>query len=240
MIGEISNDMLIDTMTPQELTMEISKNYGNIQNSLDRLAQGYDRERRRGKISKYDRYCRAYEIKTKKKNNWVIFMDKGPSDEKYKSLDSIAVGSHVYYYTPLGLRVFKIMLPTGLSVFNAHLFTRYNERMNLGLTIPLEIVKHFFTNNGYYIARIIAKDNREFIFTTCSEGILLGELQEGRRWIVYNTFLTRDLIRPDQTETEAELISNLQSEIEAELTRKDFDKTTYKADILKGIKQCQW
>ena len=230
--------MIIDTMNPRELTTEIGADYLNIQRSLERLARDYDRERRRGKVDKQDPYPRAYDIKTKKKNTWIIVMDKAYSEETYKGVGSIGIACLVYYYTPIGLRVFKIMLPQGLSVFNSHLFKRYNERLDLGLSSPLEIVKHFFIHNPGHVNKILPKGGREFTVGICKEGLLLGELQEGRLWLVYKTFITRDLMGPEQGDIEGGLINSLREDIEKELNSPEFNREayTYKADIYKGIK----
>lgn len=230
--------MIVTTMTPQELTKEIYSDWEIATKSWDRLSRNYDRERRRGKIAKGNSYDRAYEIKTKKKNSWIFILSKAPSIENYKDLSSINVCSLVYYYSPIGIRVFKIMPSGGLSVYNGHLFTRYNERMNLGLSIPLEIVKRFFINNGYYTSKVLPRGDREFTLSVCKEGILLGEIQEERRWIVHKTFITREDVVTDQDNIEKDLLNSLQSEIEAELNSQKFNRDTYdfKADIIKGIK----
>lgn len=229
--------MIVDTMSPNEMNFEIWSDYGNIQNTLERLTNEYDRERRRLKVNNTDVYSRTYHVKTKKKNTWIIVIGKAQSDEKYKNIHSLTMACLLYYYSPVGLRVFKIMLPSGLSVFNSHLFTRYNERMNLGFCEPLEIVKSFFTNNPSYAIKIIPQDNREFAIGVCREGLLLGELQEQRMWLVYKTFINRGVISLDQTKIENELINSLQGEIEQELNQFEFNRDNYKfkCDVFKGI-----
>jgi hypothetical protein len=37
-----------------------------------------------------------------------------------------------------------------MEIFNGHFFSRYDERLNLNLKKPLEIVKTFFNNSGYF------------------------------------------------------------------------------------------
>ena len=229
--------MLIETMTPIEVTSEILEDWSIVTKSFDRLVNDYDKERRRSKIDKGDIYSLPYEIKTKKKNTWIFIFSKAPSEDKYKGQSSINICSLVYYYSSIGLRVFKIMPKGGISVYNGHLFKRYNERMSLGLEKPLDIVKHFFINNGYFTSKVIPKNNKEFTISVCKEGLLLGELQEDRSFLVNKTFINKNLIRLDQNEAEEELIKSLQDEIETELNKVDFDKESYyyKADIIKGI-----
>ena len=229
--------MIVSTMTSKEVTKEIYEDWIAVTNSLDRLGLTYDRERRRGRIDKSISYGRAYEIKTKKKNTWIFILSKAPSVEKYKDTGSINICSLVYYYNSIGIRVFKIIPGGGLSVYNGHLFKRYNERMNLGLSTPLEIVKHFFISNGYFISKILPRWGGQFALSVCKEGLLLGEVQEGKSWLVHKTFITREDAVPDQEDLEQGLLKNLQKDIEAEINKPEFnqDQYYYKADTLKGI-----
>lgn len=236
--------MIISTMTSEELHKEIIEDWHTATKSLDRLSKDYDKLRRRGNVNKESSYFKAYEIKTAKKNNWIFFLNKAPSENTYKGRESINVCSIIYYYNSTGLRVFKTMpFPNGagvngLSVYNGHLFKRYNERMSLGLSTPLDIVKTFFINNSYSQIQVIERDNKKFTLSVCKEGLMLGEIQNNGKWLVHKTFISRDLIGIDQEEIEVDLFKSLYNEIEEELNKKDFDKNSYnyKADVIKGIR----
>jgi hypothetical protein len=229
--------MIIDTMTPKEITIEIRTDFEVCRKSMERFAMDYDRERRRDKIGKEITHSKVYPIKTKNKNIWLFILSKAPTEGKYKGMESINICSLVYYYNQTGLRVFKIIPTGGLSVFNGHLFKRYNSRMILNLTNPLDIVKHFFINNGYSTAKVLPKDGRELVIGVCRDGILLGELNEGRTWLVYKTFITREDLRRDQETIEEELIDHLRDEITEEINNVAFNREEYfyKTDIFKGI-----
>jgi hypothetical protein len=211
-----------------------------MEKSVERLVHEYDRKRRRAKIDRKLEYCKAYEIKTHRKNTWVIIVSKAPSAEKYKGPETVSWDGLVYYRNALGLRVFKVNnLSGGFSVYNGHLFKRYNERLGLGLVKPVDIIKRFFCNNGYGLTKIIAKEGREFTIEVCRDGLLLGELYEGRMWHVHKTFISRDLARMDQDEVERELMDGLQNEIQTEMAfyTKEFSQSTldYREEIVKGI-----
>lgn len=229
--------MLLDTMSPEELTMEIHADFKKVCNSWLRISTEYDKERKKLKIDKHKSYNKYYEIKSKKNNNWLFLLSKAPS-EKYKGLESINVCSLVYYYSVDGLRVFKIRPEGGLQVYNGHLFTRYNERLNLGIIKPLDSVKHFFINNGYSTTQVIKKESKEFIISVCKDGLLLGELQNNLGWLINKTFITKDLMRADQNREETSLLDSLQAQIEEALNQPEFDKNhySYLADVFKGIK----
>jgi len=229
--------MLIETMYPHEITAEIFNDWSIVTNSLERLHNEYNKQRRKNKVPKDKTYSVAYDIKTKKKNTWIFILSKAPSIQSYKGLESVNACCLVYYYNSEGIRVFKVRPEGGLSVYNGHLFTRYNERMSLDLDKSIDIVKHFFINNGYSTSQILPKEGRDFFMSTCKDGLLLGELQEERSWMVNKTFINRDQLKPSQDELEVELIKSLQVQIETELNKPEFNKMIhdYKTDVIKGI-----
>jgi len=229
--------VLVETMSPEEINLEIFTDWRAVSNTIERLGKEYNKERSKLKVSKTDTYSKAYAIKTNKKNLWNFLISKAPSETTYKGLSSINICSIVYYYTPSGLRVFKIMPNGGLSVYNGHLFTRYNERMNLNLVKPLDIVLHFFKNNGYYTAKIIPKEGRDLSVATCKDGLLLGELIMANNWHLHKTFIDKGLKSKAQDKIEEELLNSLQTEIEEELNKEIFNKESYnyQADIITGI-----
>ena len=195
--------MLVENMTPLEVGAEIMKDWPFAITCWDRLCNDYDKLRRKGNVNKSSTYPIAFPIKTSKRNNWIFILSKAPSDESYRGASSINICSLTYYFNTKGLRVFKIMPTGGLNVFNGHLFQRYNERMELNLIEPMEVVKQFFMNNGYFTSKIIKKDDRDFTITVCRDGLLLGEMQENGTWLVNKTFITKDQKFLFQDEIEA-------------------------------------
>jgi len=228
--------MLLDTMNLTELANEVLTDWEKAAKSLERIGLEYTKQRKRLKISRDEIYRKIYEIKTKKKNKWIFILSKVQSDEKYNGSCSIEASCFVYFYTSVGLRVIKIVPEGGFAIFNGHLFSRYNERMKLKLIEPLEMVKHFFFNNGFCTSKELSKDGRAFTFGIVKDGILLGEIHGD--WIVYKTFVTRDLITPNQCAIEDDLVTSLQDEIREELNNPEKDKVShyYKSDILKVLK----
>lgn len=229
--------MLVDAMSPEEINVEIFTDWITVENSISRIATEYNKERAKFKISKTNTYNKTYAIKSHKKNFWYFILSKAPSETTYKGKDSISICSFVSYYTISGLRVFKIIPTGGLAVYNAHLFIRYNERMNLGLINPIDIVIHFFENNGYYTAKIILKEDKELSVAICKNGLLLGELIRANNWHLHKTFIDKELKSKAQDKIEEELLNSLQKNIEEELNKENFDKENYnyQADIITAI-----
>lgn len=135
--------MLVPAMTHEEVTAQIKIEYCKIQaTTLLRMGAEYDRERRKFRINKEAMYPKEYEIKTTGKNNWIIFLDKGPAAKKYTGTESLSYLCVIYYYSNKGLMAYwpadKV-----LAGFTSHFFKRYNERLCLNLSNPIEIVKAF-------------------------------------------------------------------------------------------------
>jgi hypothetical protein len=99
-----------------------------------------------------------------------------------------------------------------MEVFNGHFFIRYNERMKLGQTNIVDMIKAFFINCGYLqIER--QKGDKEFTVGICKEGIALGNYYGDPEWLVHKTFISRDLARNDQDLHEKALLAKLQSRL---------------------------
>jgi len=98
--------MLVEAMNPVEIATQVYREYSKIYfTTAQRLLKEYDRERRKLKIDKSRIYTRHYTIKTAQKNNWIIFIGKAPSKEKYKGMECANTCCMVYYYTSKGFRV---------------------------------------------------------------------------------------------------------------------------------------
>lgn len=230
--------MLINTMNPEEITAEILEDYELIKKSCSRLIKEYDKERMKFKIEKTALYNKSYEIKSHKKNTWLFIFQKAPALDKYTGIDTINVGAFIYYYHLKGLRVFRLDLKNNICVYNEHLFMRYNERLNLKIEKKMDIVKSFFFTNGYSTGKDINKEGKKFHISICRDGLLLGEVQEQYNWLVFKTFISKELKRINQEEIEQELIVSLESEIEEAIRggKNNQDKFLYDSDILQVIK----
>lgn len=230
--------MILPTMTDMEVHLNILSDFQLIYTRyFDRLGKKYDRIRRKNHIPKDSKFSWCTEFRTPSKNNWIVVMHKAGADEKYKGIQSIEFCSLVYYYTQKGIRVFKVSFPSGVAVFNAHFFSRYNERMNLNLTDPLAKVKHYFMNNGSAIVKVRENDDRFNLVGKCRDGFLLGEMQNEQNWLVYKTFIPNNMAVEKQKGLSNEMLNSLQLQIEEELMCDDFNRDYYNllCDVYKSI-----
>lgn len=213
-------------MNITELTREVRRDYEKIKDScFDRLAREYDRERKKLKIDKSRVYTKEYSIKTAAKNNWLLFLRKKPSEKKYRGLESGTICAVVYYRNALGLRVFNAANKKCMIVYNGHFFHRYNERLKLGLTDSLEVVKHYFKHNAEVSYTLTDQEGGDFVIGFCPDGFELGEFQHDASWLVMKTFVSNDMMRPDQDETAKALFFKQQLNLALNANNPYADKT---------------
>lgn len=189
--------MLVPSMNLQELRVEANAEYEVLVKSstLQRLTGEYILERHKKKIKHNERYVRFYNIKSKKKNNWLIMICPKDEVKFITSIDDFSSLCILYYHSDKGLR-FIVTTPTKIiSVYNEHLFTRYKERMHLDISGTIEIAKHYFerNNSGVFQSFPLDEFTRKIIGVE-SNGFALGELHFSNSSIVmyYKTFISRE------------------------------------------------
>ncbi|WP_297085422.1 hypothetical protein [uncultured Draconibacterium sp.] len=223
-------------MTDSEVHSEIHRDFNVIQNDFHtKLALRYDRARRKNKIKKDDPFVIPFKVVTPCKNTWFIIMNKSFSEVSYKGLETISITNLVYYYTNIGIRVFRIDPNVGISVFNAHLFSRYNERLNKNIVEPIEKVLTFFNNNPFTHSKVIKKDNRIYLMGKIRQGIILGEIMNNGYWMVWKTYISDDLKREYQNQIERDLHNSLKNEISKSFSNNSYWDNSKNADLYHAI-----
>ena len=195
-------------MNDQELTRAVWQDLAAIEQSstLARLHEEYDKERRKKKVGAETSYLRYYPIRTKAKNNWIIFLLKSPEVSRYRNSQDISFYPIVYYFGPKGFTVFKPDSASGLLfVFQGHVFTRYCQRMQLSFSDPLEKIRHFFTHNAVAEHQVTTQKNRLLSIGICRDGALLGEYRENIKWVFNRTFVNREVFRRYQHRVERQI-----------------------------------
>jgi hypothetical protein len=175
-------------MTEKEALDQVITDFSKIRKSCDRWAKEYLKERRKRKIPRDQTYARPYPSKSKKKNPWITVLYK-PEEEQRFHYD-VSFYSYTWYQSAIGLRVFAIAHHS-VSIYNGHLFGRYNERLNLGLETPLKKVEHFFEHNRVLVPSEYEKDGHISLVGVCPTGYILGEQREDLECNVFKTFIAR-------------------------------------------------
>ncbi len=235
--------MIVEAMNQAELTREVTRDLEKLRATTElRLVDEYIRERKRFKINRSKTYAKVYPVKTASKNTWLLYFGKKPSADKYKDIESVTVNYAVYYYASDGLSVISPNVTGFFNMYYGHFFKRYNERMNLNLNKPLDVVNHYFLTGGNNAVYSVVKNNdTEKIFGIAPQGILLG-IRTNTKWLIHKTFITRDLTYSEQDERERKLMNSLKLDIVKAMLAADSDKASEKlrisSDIAAAISQC--
>ena len=224
--------MLVPAMNHQEIAAQIKREHSKICNTtLLRLGAEYDRERRKRKIPKEAFYPKEYEIKTAGKNNWIIFLHKAPGERKYTGTASLCFLCVIYYYSDKGLKAFYQAADDVIAGFTSHFFKRYNERLGLNLSNPIDILKAFFRKGMYCTLKMIERNNRPHIIGFGVDGIRLGEMMYDLNYVEWKTFVNRELAYSKQKEWEHKLNIELMMEL-----KETENKETYNLPEIKSLK----
>lgn len=216
--------MLVPAMTHEEIAAQIKREYRKIQETtLLRLGAEYDRERRKLRINKEVMYPKEYEIKTAGKNTWIIFLHKGPGVKKYTGTEDLTYLCVVYYYSNKGLMAFWPASDEVLAGFTSHFFKRYNERLCLNLSNPIDIVKAFFRKGMYCTLKIDERNNRPHVIAFDADGIRFGEIKYNFSYIEWKTFVNREIAFHQQKKLERELNKELMQELKKAERQETYD-----------------
>ena len=233
--------MLLTTMNEDEIFSELARDFDHLYSStFPRVSINYDKLRKRKNIPKTDSFHRFYEIKTKSKNQWMLMLSKRSSCRNYNR-KNLNVSFLAHYRTRKGITVFKVMPDAtgygcaGITVYNGHFIKRYNERMKLGISNHMDIVKHFFKNNGYGFIKTVERDNEIFIASKIKDGFCLGKLSEIPPFYYMKTFISSMEMKPNQEKEEKELIKVLQIVVDEFNKSNDSGVIKTHTDILHGI-----
>jgi hypothetical protein len=226
-------------MNITEITAQVQRDYEKITDTtLIRLRDEYDRERKKLKIDKRRTYSKIYTFKTAAKNNWIVVLAKAPSSECYQSGTVCLVHKAVtYYYDERGLKVVTWTKPV-LEMWTGHFFKRYNERLKLGLNTPVDSIKHYLIHNQHTGYECTCKNKIAYLTGYAKDGLLLGNLQSFE-WLLWRTFVSRDLLRSNQNEMQQQLIKKMETDLiksAAKNTKSDEPSLHYNWSRLKVLK----
>lgn len=230
--------MILSTMSYQEIIKEVNLDLEKIASSstLSRLSQEYDKQRKKLKIDKKSIFPVFKGIKTHSKNQWIILLNKASNLEKYENVSNIGITFLTYYYQGDKIRIIKATPSGGISIYNHHLFQRYNERLDLKIANILGVVKKYFLNNSNVIYTNQKPDELIDSIGVISDGFILGRILDEGKVILNNTFISKSMAFKEQLEKEDHSIKNIEAHLQEFLINyPDHEYTSYVQSVLNGI-----
>ena len=134
-----------------------------------------------------------FDYVSKQKNNWIIRCE---INRRHSALTFCA-----YYYSNKGLVAINSLHNDSVLIYHtSHFLQRMNERLNLNLTTPKEILmaflKEFEAYNGQKLEMISPWIFK--LFSATNKGICLGTHDTNLKFTKMNTFITHEMLRGDQ------------------------------------------
>lgn len=193
--------MIIPTFTARQIVDEFRKDLANIFYFVDHQKQ---RLRRAAlKAHKFPVAIHGWHT-TPMKNKWLYIL----SARSKKDYDDTSMVTFVMTFRDHQGKTWAMMQSfvnnqTIVLFYTPHLFSRYNNRMNLNLRGD-EIIYHYFKNNGFATFGVKTKMINESQYTqditaTTNEGVSLGVMTtEGA---LLKTFISYDMAKGEQIES---------------------------------------
>jgi len=186
--------MLVPSMTLEEIKKEIAKDFPIVFRKSEYLAQDLKRSL---KHTHFEKEVRFYDYLSKYKNNWIIRIE----EQKKGSMVTFIT----WYYNEAGLTaIIPVENNDYLSFFTAGFFKSFNERMQLNLTLPNDIIRAYADENlinGDVKLGYCAKGIYKFYCST-PHGYVLGTCNEYEKFYKLHAFMTHEMLKGREGELE--------------------------------------
>ena len=190
-------------MTLEEIRNEINKDYPILLRKMGYVA--HDLKKKLSKEDKAKGFVKFYDYVSKYKNKWIYRVEIKQKKSFYEAM--------MLYHNGKGHAAISVTNEMNIIYHTGHFFERYNERLNLGLKSLRDIICTYMNeSNTIKIQELyeIEPDIYE-IFSIIPSGYVLGILNR-KLWLVKaNTFITNEMLHPNQFDIITELKNNLEN-----------------------------
>lgn len=186
--------MLVPSMTNLEIYAEILADSPSV---FKIFTTKMHYETLRMKRTNNFKWVETLHIKSARKNDWsiVINIQNGVSEINY----------YIKAYNKKGLVAYSVIMIEEIPLviqFNTHFLTRYNERMQLQLTKPDQILKLFFKKNVCITPACSEMEEQKETMSVISlpEGMGLGRVMTDAPIVEMKTFIAKGMLNKNQRE----------------------------------------
>lgn len=179
--------MLVNTMSDQEILNEIRRDYNSCREKINYYHDKFKRALRK-KSSCID----YYKLISPNGNEWNTFYISRGFEMFYKHYVFLRNNDGSYKVLSVNLDKTGVI---GVTIFSSHFFQRYQERYYKNEKYSFrELFLKFLTRNNYFLSI----DTDDGGYTIMSDGIGLTYLGEIETVCYVNTFITKDMLKPNQ------------------------------------------
>ncbi len=194
--------MVLPTMTLEEIRKEIDKEYPILNRKMNYVM--VDLQKKLGKAVKKQDYTLFFDYVSKFKNNWIYKIYISRKKSNYVPM--------LLYHNGKGHAGIGVTFEKKIIYHTGHFFERYNERGKLGLNSLNDIIKAYMAENTFIQFQELEEIGPGIftIFGNIPSGIVLGMFNKPLQLVKANTFLTNEMLTPNQQEQKEQLKASLE------------------------------
>jgi len=184
--------MLVPSMSYDEIIAEVNSDYIALLKLMNYKMRNIGfRMKRLGET----RFTETFHMKSERLNEWTVIVNITPFETAFcfylKSFDSQGIVAY---------RIVQEGDAFMLVKFNSHFFRRYRERMELEITKPEQVMKHFFKNNmdEKHAMSDEHSNGAQLAFFSYPNGMGVGRFDADKNVVHMKTFITIALFNEQQ------------------------------------------
>lgn len=176
-------------MTNAELRKAVEHDLEKVRIKADYHTKKIQKVMRKTNMSSFKKFFPYF---SPNKNNWMYGIYITPSKAEFFF--------SAYYYTSKGISMVQCLPNGDLFKFNGHVFERYFERQKRDVNVPQQWIIQYMDETHRYNIKQLEDTEPGFckVFLTVDKGACLGELDKKLSFCELKTFITPDLMRPEQ------------------------------------------
>jgi hypothetical protein len=194
--------MIIPSMTLIEVRKEYEKDWPIVSRKGDYLLKEL---RHKARPHGKDIVVRFHDYLSKNQNNWIIRLELSKKESFITKM--------AYFNNNSGLSAILSIHEDRVLIFHTpNFFKRFNERLHLGLSSPMDIFHAFLNESNEYEGTRLNKIAPGIykLFSATPKGYCLGTYDENIKFMKMSTFITHDMLKDSQVDIAVELSSRIE------------------------------
>lgn len=184
--------MIVNTMNVDEVCHELLLDFDAVARKGHMLISIFEHEMNRKHVVHTTKLA---EYMSPRQNKWLILLNHNGT--------VTSASPTLYQYNENGMMAYSILRTPKLKrvvIQNGHFFKRYNERLKLNLTKPLDILKHYLKHNNRVAPSFSNEgvEDKRIVMAEVFGGAALGYFIPEKQYLCMKTFVTHDMLGDSQ------------------------------------------